>query len=124
RRTPTLALAILISALAPSANAALSIVGQVVDTNGKPLPQVQVIFDRAESARGASVVTVFTDAEGQFTFPGAFDDAGDIASLVSARALGFEQRERLPASANAASLELTFVMQAVANQVEVAPASA
>jgi streptogramin lyase len=124
RRTPVLALAVLIATLAPGANAAVAIQGQVLDTNGNPLPQVQVIFDRAEPAQGASVVTVFTDADGHFAFPGVFNDAGDLGSLVTARALGFEQRDRLPVAQDAANLELTFVMQAVSNQVNVAPASA
>lgn len=124
RRTPALALAILISGLAPAVQAALSIEGQVVDANGNPLPQVQVIFDRAEPAQGASVVTVFTDANGHFAFPGVFNDSGDLGALITARALGYEQRDRLPLAQDADSLELTFVMQAVANQVNVAPASA
>jgi streptogramin lyase len=124
RPTPPLALAILISSLASTANAAVAIQGQVVDANGNPLAQVQVSFDRVEPAQGASVVTVFTDAEGHFSFPGAFNDAGDLGALITARALGYEQRDRLPGAQDADSLELTFVMQAVANQVNVAPASA
>jgi streptogramin lyase len=124
RRTAALSLAILISAGFSTANAAVQIQGQVVDANGNPLAQAQVIFDRAEPAQGASVVTVFTDTDGRFAFPGAYDDTGDLASLISARTLGYEQRDRVPVTQDAASLELTFVMQGVTNQVNVAPASA
>ena len=60
--------------LAASADAAVvSIDGRVVDLNGRPVPAAQVIFDRDEAAPGASVVTVFTDADGSFRFPGSYD---------------------------------------------------
>ncbi len=110
--------------------AAVHIQGQVVDANGNPLAQVQVIFDREEptlsaAQQGASVVTVFTDADGRFTFPGVYGDAGDIGARISARALGYEQRDRIaPAAPNADALDLTFVMQGTGNQASVAPASA
>jgi 5-hydroxyisourate hydrolase-like protein (transthyretin family) len=48
------------------ARAAASLQGRVLDANGRPVPQVQVILDRADGAPGASVVTVFSDAEGRF----------------------------------------------------------
>ncbi len=123
-------LAAMICGLLPvGAAAAVQIQGQVVDANGNPLAQAQVIFDRVEPAlsadqQGASVVTVFTDAEGHFTFPGAYNDVGDLGALITARALGYEQRERVTPNADATTLELTFVMQSVTNQASVAPASA
>ena len=115
-----------ISACSLSASAlAASLHGQVRDQNNNPLSQVQVIFDRDETATGASVVTVFTNAQGTFSFPGDYADALAGALPVSARALGYEQVSReIINSASGSAFELTFVMAATSNQVAVAPASA
>lgn len=134
RRTPGLVAALAVATvftfstfsplLSHAAPAAVTIAGHVVDANGKPLAQAQVVFERGRSARGASAVTVFTDADGRFEFPGAYDDSGDLAPRLSARALGYEQRERVPSTQSGDTVQLTFVMNSVVNQASVAPASA
>jgi streptogramin lyase len=102
--------------------------GQVVDINGRPVPQVQVIFDRDELAAGASVVTVFSDAEGRFTFPDVFPEASSESLAVYVRALGYEQIDKVThVSSKNGEFELqdlTFVVGHADNQVSVAPASA
>jgi len=97
--------------------------GQVLDTNGNPLGGVQVIYTRDDGARGASVVTVFSDRDGSFHFPDDYAERLNSDSDVVARGLGFVQVDRI-VDADRRSADMTFVMQAVANQVDVAPASA
>jgi streptogramin lyase len=115
-------------ALASQVDAAVTVHGQVVDLNGRPVPQVQVIFDRDEFAPGASVVTVFSDAEGRFSFPGTYPEATSESLPVTVRALGYEQLDRVThvksKKARLESLELTFVVGNADNQAAVAPASA
>lgn len=110
------------------AQAAASIAGRVVDSNRRPVAHAQVVFDRDEAARGASVVTVFSDDDGRFRFPGSYADASRDALPISVRALGYVQLDRVVRTASRESepeaLDLTFVVQAVDNQAEVAPASA
>src|SRR5690606_31214922 len=90
--------------------------------------RAQVIFDRGEGAPGPSVVTVFTDADGAFRFPGAYTEPGDAAPSIAVRALGYEQVDEVTGShaprPGDRSIELTFVVRAVQNQAAVAPASA
>jgi virginiamycin B lyase len=112
-------------------HAAASVEGRVLDLNGRPVAQAQVVFDRDEHATGASVVTVFTDGDGRFRFPGSYADvnADSAATLdVSVRALGYEQLDRVahfaPQSRGTEALELTFVLGVADNQAAVAPASA
>ncbi len=128
RRVRMCCLLVACAATAPlQADAAATIAGRVVDLNGSPVSQAQVIFDRDEHARGASVVTVFTAADGTFRFPEAYPEAVEESRLV-VRALGYEQVSR---SARRESLargddlvEVTFVVRPVQNQAAVAPASA
>jgi virginiamycin B lyase len=103
--------------------AAVEIQGQVVDANGQPVAQVQVIYERGADAIGANVVTVFTDAGGGFRFPGEYPEAANAAGRISTRALGYEQLEQV-VRADASALNLTFVLGRIANQAPVAPASA
>jgi len=110
-------------ALPGLALATSAIEGQVVDINGHPLPQAQVIFERPDGARGASYVTVFTDAGGEFRFPGEYDlGAGTVP--VRVRSLGYEQIDRSANAHDGGAVELTFVVGKVQNQAGVAPASA
>jgi streptogramin lyase/cytochrome c551/c552 len=114
--------------LAAQANAAARLGGRVLDLNGSPVPQVQVIFDRADLGPGATVVTVFTDTEGAFRFPGVYPEATSASLPVSVRALGYEQIDKVTQvvsrSQGVESIELTFVVRGVDNQAAVAPASA
>ncbi len=109
-------------------HAAASIAGQVLDLNGRPVQHAQVVFDRDELARGASVVTVFTGADGSFAFPSIYPEAASSALPISARALGYEQVDVLTRvtdrSGDVESLDVTLVVRSVENQVAVAPASA
>lgn len=102
--------------------------GLVVDLNGNPVPQAQIIFDREEEARGASVVTVFSDESGRFAFPDSYPELTAAAPPVEVRALGYEQIDRLADFAADSNerirIDLTFVVAGVANQAAVAPASA
>ena len=106
------------------AGTAASIHGQVVDLNGRPVPQAQILFDRDEEAAGASVVTVFSDGEGRFGFPGDYPDASQGTLDISVRALGYEEIGQVVDADSANALQVTFVVGTVENQVAVAPASA
>ena len=111
-----------------SATAAARLQGSVVDLNGRPVADVQVIFDRDEAAVGASVVTVFTDESGRFEFPGAYGDSTDDHLPVAVRSLDYKQVDQQLRQAGEADgddvLELTFIVSHAANQADVAPASA
>ncbi len=100
-----------------------SIEGQVFDPNGNPLPGIQIIYTREPGARGASVVTVFSDTDGAYRFPETFPERIDNDSTISARGLGYQQIDRI-VDVDSRSAQLTFVMKSVTNQVDVAPASA
>lgn len=97
--------------------------GDVLDHNGNPLPNVQVIYTRTPGARGASVVTVFSGNDGHFAFPDDFPEDITAAADVSTRGLGFRQLDR-SVDAPRGSASFTFVLQPVTNQADVAPASA
>jgi streptogramin lyase len=114
--------------LAPSVHAVTSIKGRVVDLNGNPVPQAQVIFDRDEAMPGSSVVTVFSDTEGRFSFPGSYPDPVNESLSIVTRALGYQQLDKVARvqanEHNHQTLDLTFILRIVDNQVAVAPASA
>ena len=116
--------------LAAPADAAFSVQGQVLDLNGRPVAQAQLVFDRASGAPGASVVTVFSDADGKFVFPGDFPETYSEATSesIAVRALGYEQIDRVAhvksQDGGGDALDLTFVVGPAANQIDVAPASA
>lgn len=100
-----------------------TIAGHVQDPNGNPVPDVQVIYTRAATAPGASVVTVFSDSDGSFRFPDTYPETLDNAADLRARGLGLQQVDRfINHDGDAASVN--FIVQPVANQVDVAPASA
>lgn len=102
---------------------AATISGTVVDLNGNPLPGIQVIYDRGKSPRGASVVTVFSSADGSFAFPDDFSERVTEAANIVARGLGYEQVNR-SMTADRRTAELIFILKPQANQATVAPASA
>ncbi|MES2605356.1 MAG: carboxypeptidase regulatory-like domain-containing protein [Pseudomonadota bacterium] len=102
---------------------ATSLAGKVVDSNGKPLAQAQVLFDRQEPAQGASVVTVFTDSDGAFAFPGVFAENINETADITVRSLGYKQIDRVLHD-NGAAVTINFVVTATDNQIDVAPASA
>ena len=111
-----------------SAIAAIQLTGQVVDQNGTAVMNAQVVFDREESAAGASVVTVFSDPDGTFSFPGVYPESAEGELAVTARALGYEPLEVSTSvsenTAGVTTLDITIVVGQVANQITVAPASA
>jgi streptogramin lyase len=123
---PALTLLLLYAGLALplQLQAATRISGTVLDLNGQPVPQAQVLYSRGSDALGANVVTVFTDATGRFTFPDIYPETANATS-VTVRSLGYEMLDRLaghPPGSDA--LELNFIVQRTANQSAVAPASA
>jgi streptogramin lyase len=102
---------------------AATISGIVVDANGNALPGIQVVYTRQPESRGASVVTVFTGSDGRFRFPDDYPERLTEESDIRTRGLGYQQLQRL-LDGDRRAANLTFVMKAVANQVDVAPASA
>ena len=123
-RVASLATAIAVSvSCSIAAHADVSVSGHVLDINGRPLALAQVTLDRGVGARGASAVTVFTDADGGFAFPGPFDDVSETDLPIAARALGFAPLDTA-ARATGDALDVTVVMQASADQADVAPSSA
>jgi streptogramin lyase len=102
---------------------ATTLSGRVLDANGNPLAGMQVIYTRDTNARGASVVTVFSGADGSFTFPEDFSERITGADDIGARGLGYAQVDRIQ-SGDRRAVDVTFIMQSVNNQVGTAPASA
>jgi streptogramin lyase/cytochrome c551/c552 len=123
----TIALTVCAVFLQP-AQAAATLQGRVLDANGKPVPQVQVILERGANAVGASVVTVFSDADGRFRFPEVFPEVDGKSLRLAARVLGYQQVDSTtraqPAVGGVEPLDVTLVVSRVDNQVSVAPASA
>jgi streptogramin lyase/cytochrome c551/c552 len=119
--------AALLGSTAP-ASAAVRLEGRVVDTNGQPVPQVQVIFQREAGSPGAGVVTVFTDPQGNFRFADVFPETSARPDQLSARALGYRQTEAFASSRDstpgAETLHVTLLVARTHNQIDVAPASA
>jgi len=125
RRCGSLALATLAALAATLAHGAAKIEGQVVDTNGRPIAQAQVVFDRDETAIGADHVTVFTDTEGRFAFPGTYGEANPESIELTSRVLGYRQVDMSAhAGAQPDTINATLVLAATDNQAEIAPASA
>ncbi|MGA0805158.1 MAG: carboxypeptidase-like regulatory domain-containing protein [Pseudohongiellaceae bacterium] len=105
------------------ASLAGAISGHVLDANGAPVPLVQVIYTRPDAAAGASVVTVFSGADGSFRFPDDYPETLAATSDIRTRALGLRQVDRFIQTQGTAAT-VNFVVQPEANQVDVAPASA
>ena len=116
------------AAVAFTAAAAVAIEGQVVDLNGQPVAGAQVVFDRRDGAPGASVVTVFTSADGRFAFPGRYPETERDGPSLTLRALDHEQvGSRITVDDGAGSdqrLHVLLLARPRANQADVAPASA
>ena len=115
KRTFELRLAALaISILAvTAAQAQTRIEGRVVDTNGRPVAQAQVVMDRDASAVGPDHVTVFADANGHFRFPGTFAEAARGDVTLNARALGYEQVDSFNrAASDSDTMSATLVVSA------------
>ena len=123
--TTTLAITTLAALLTWSSPlwAAQSIAGKVVDTNGKPLAQAQIILERGMNAKGASTMTVFTGSDGSFHFPGSFDEKITDKSDLKVRSLGYQQIDRV-LHTQGRVVTANFVVAPVDNQIAVAPASA
>ena len=64
--------------------------GEVLDTNGHPLSEAMVTLGRASGELGATAVTVFTDQNGHFQFPGA-----RAGRDLTVRLLGFKTEETI-----------------------------
>jgi virginiamycin B lyase len=110
--------------LSGATHAAGTLQGQVVDTNGQPITQAQVIFVRDAGEPGASVLTVFSDADGRFHFPVSYPESPRSAVNLFARSLGYQQVSATLHSGALESLGTVITLQRVDNQIGVAPASA
>ena len=97
--------------------------GYVFDLQGAPLPQAMVSLTTGETHQGADVVTVFSDAQGRFSFAQAFGAISDQETPVSVSVPGYEQRHVATVS-DGQSLQLTVLMQRTPNYAAAAPASA
>lgn len=101
--------------------------GHVRDLNGAALSKAQVTLEWPAGVEGANAVTVFTDEEGRFAFAEAFDVPGGVRPHVTVRALGFDMVRTTPTSADSGdgqAVTLRVLMKRVANEANVAPASA
>jgi streptogramin lyase len=112
----SMAMAAVTSAELPAGPVAVS--GEVLDINGHPLSQAMVTLGRADGEQGATAVTVFTDQNGHFQFPGA-----RAGRDLSVRLLGFKTEETIPHPEHDA-LRFDVLMRAETNQAGTAPASA
>jgi hypothetical protein len=92
--------------------------GTVLDINGHPLSQAMVTLGKGSAELGATAVTVFTDQNGHFQFPGA-----RAGRDLNVRLLGFKTQETL-AHAEHAGVRFDVIMRAETNQAGTAPASA
>jgi streptogramin lyase len=115
--------AMAVPGLAKSAQAGSRIDGIVLDLNGRPLAQAQVSLDAPDTHAGADVITVFTIADGSFSFPSPINGFDTSDPKLRARALGYEQLS-LSIEPDEDSLDVTIVMRNSPNQADVAPPSA
>ena len=111
------------SFFSPLASLAGTIDGYVLDTNGNPVSGVQVIYSRADNARGADVVTVFSSEDGSFRFRDDFPERISKTADITSRALGYQQVSKAVETSRG-SASITFIIKPVVNQVDTAPASA
>lgn len=91
--------------------------GRITDINGRPLANVMASLDRGLSAHGAAIVTVFSDAAGNYRFP---TEAG--AGTLFIKRLGY--RPETINVANVAPQGVDFALTVSANVAASAPASA
>lgn len=108
--------------LSSGAFADVTVTGRVVDLNGRPMSQAMVRLTAADGNTGASVISVFTDQNGRFTFP---DPVNAVQSL-DVRVLGYEQLHPVDHvdAGKSGKADLTIVMRSSSNEAAVAPASA
>jgi streptogramin lyase len=105
-----------ISAQTPAGPVPVS--GEVLDINGHPLSQAMVTLGKASGEQGATAITVFSDQNGHFQFPGP-----RAGRDLSVRLLGFKTQETIP-HAEPDGLHFDVLMRAETNQAGTAPASA
>jgi streptogramin lyase len=102
---------------APCWVAGAATAGRVADLNGQGLPGALVTLTKSPRQPGPTALTVFSDAQGAFSFPAAAP-----AGSLSVRLLGYKQVET---SAPAGTVDsVTVLMRPDANQAGTAPASA
>jgi hypothetical protein len=116
-------LAMTVGVLWVTTSSAATLQGQVVDTNGQPVAQAQVILERGAQAAGGNVITVFTNAAGVFRFPEALPDLVPTQLKLRARALGYKSVDQ-SVKASADHISATLVVAKTSNQIDTAPASA
>ncbi|MCC6202476.1 MAG: hypothetical protein IT494_05680 [Gammaproteobacteria bacterium] len=109
---------------AHGAHADFTVTGSVVDGNGNPIAQAQVVYQPPPGSAGASAITVFADAQGEFAFPQAFSGTPGASLPLVSRALGYEYRTQARSGSNQSRPQVTLLMDRVVNQAAVAPASA
>jgi len=97
---------------------ALPVSGEVLDINGHPLSQAMVTLGKAGGELGATAITVFTDQNGHFQFPGT-----RAGRDLTVRLLGFQTEETIP-HPEQDGLRFDVLMRAATNQAGTAPASA
>jgi streptogramin lyase len=112
--------ALLIASVLPATGqAGGNVDGQVVDLNGRSLPNAMVTLTKDAGQSGPTAVTVFTDEKGRFTFP-----EGSATGVIAAKSLGYRMVEDAAPSSRGDSTRIRILMRPDANQAGVAPASA
>ena len=101
-----------------TAHAAAILSGHVLDLNGRPLAQAMVTVERTPGQPGPTAVTVFTDENGAFRFPGPQNGQSPTVKL-----LGYRTVDSV-AHPQGDALDVTLILRPEANQAGVAPASA
>lgn len=115
----------------PAANAAVSIHGRVVDIDGRPLKQAQVVLTRHDRSPGPYTTTLFTDNSGDFVFTKSQTNENGKGLSIKVRALGYDQLS--PGADESVNrigaikkhnIEITVVMRRERNLAKLAPSSA
>jgi streptogramin lyase len=106
------------------AHVALPFSGRVIDSDGRPVNQVLVSVTTNDD-HGADIITVFTDAKGEFVMPEPVSGINFEKPAVTALKLGYEQfHQSVEFIGRNEAVFVTLIMRDNANQAEVAPASA
>jgi hypothetical protein len=103
---------------ASSVATAFALSGQVLDINGNPLSHAMVTLPKAADEPGPSFVTVFTNEQGRFAFPGLKSRRDPTAQL-----LGYRMQEAVSRDGGD-GVHVDILMRAETNEAGVAPASA
>ncbi len=101
-----------------AAHAESTISGHVVDLNGRPLAQAMVTLDKTPGQPGPTAVTVFTDENGVFQFPGPQTGRSPTVKLLGYRTVDTVVHE------HAGALDVSLILRPEPDQTGVAPASA